>query len=546
MKYRNKLVKYASFFLPALSLLICYPAHPCPAAQALDGRASTAGSAPANGQISIIPRPLKMERGEGEFVLSAETVILAAEGTESAAEFLAGRLAPATGFGFQVKPLTGSPERQNSIVLRIEPALNSLGPEGYSLQVLENRIMISASSPAGIFYGCQSLRQLLPPAIESREKMDNLRWSIPSLKIEDSPRFAWRGFMLDCSRTFQSVEYLKRNIDLLSLYKLNVFHLHLTDDQGWRVAIERYPELTAIGARFPERWHKPGGFYTRAELAGLVDYAARRNVRIVPEIEMPGHSLAALACHPELSCSGGPFEIYPFFQGPGIQENIFCAGKEATFEFLENILKEVADIFPGEYIHIGGDEAPKAAWKKCPDCQARIRAAGLKDEEELQSYFIRRIEKVLMKYDRRLIGWDEILQGGLAPEATVMSWRGMEGGVAAAKAGHAVIMSPTSHCYLDYTHEETPVEKSYAFEPVPASLSPDKARHILGLQGNMWTHIATDEPAVDRQVFPREIALAEAAWTAPELRDWPDFSRRLAENLKRLDALGVGYYGKTP
>jgi hexosaminidase len=350
--------------------------------------------------------------------------------------------------------------------------------------------------------------------------------------------------MLDCSRTFQSPGYIRRTIDRMSFYKMNVLHLHLTDDQGWRLEIRKYPELTVKGARFPERYAEPPahqGFYSQAEMRDLISYAAARSVTIVPEIEMPGHALAALSCFPGLSCSGGPFEIYPFFKGPNITNDIFCAGNDGTFEFLENILGEVAALFPSEFVHVGGDEAPKDSWNKCPKCRARIQSEGLKDEHELQSWFMRRVEKTLLKHGKRLIGWDEILEGGLAPGAAVMSWRGTSGGIAAANTGHAVVMSPTSHCYFDYTYEKIDSRRAYSFEPVPADLPADKVRHILGLQANFWSHIDREPEKVDRQLFPRLLAIAERGWSAKEAVDWADFSRRLRYHLAQLDRLGVRY-----
>ncbi|HUU29059.1 MAG TPA: beta-N-acetylhexosaminidase [archaeon] len=495
--------------------------------------------------MAIIPLPMKIEKRDGSFVITPETTILVTRDTRRTGEYLARLLEPGTGLNLQVQEYSQPDRETGCIVLRTTPDLEQLGPEGYELKVLNDRVLLNAPTLAGIFYACQTLRQLLPPAIEKKEIQKAAR-VIPQVEIADRPRFKWRGLMLDCSRTFQTVDYLKRYIDLLAYYKLNVFHLHLTDDQGWRVEIKRYPKLVTVGSEFAGRYHTPGGYYTQEEIKQLVGYASSRNVTLVPEIEMPGHCLAALASYPELSCTGGPFEIYPFFKGPNIQENVFCAGKEATFEFLENVLNEIAGLFPCEYVHIGGDEVPKTIWKKCEKCQARIREQGLRDEEELQSYFVRRIESSLKTKNRRLIGWDEILEGGLAPEATVMSWRGMKGGVAAASEGHDVIMSPTSHCYLDYDYETTSVEKAYSFDPIPPELPTEKRKHILGLQGNMWTHIATNEDATDRQVFPRIIALAEVGWSAAELRDWAGFYKRLVLHYPRLEAMGVKYFVAEP
>ena len=496
--------------------------------------------------IPVIPYPMNLELLDGRFTITSQTEIIVSPETRPIGQYFSRLLAPAMGFDIQVKEYPRTEKKTGCIILDLIEDTTGLGPEGYKLTVLDDRIVAGAPSLAGVFYACQTICQLLPPAIEKSEKVPNTAWAVPGVKIEDRPRFPWRGFMIDCSRTFQSMEYLKRFIDLLALYKLNVFHLHLTDDQGWRVEIKKYPRLTEFGSKFAPRYNQQGGYYSQDELRKLIRYAAERKVTIVPEIEMPGHCLAALASYPDLSCFGKQFEIYPFFQGPNIQENVFCAGKESTFEFLENVLDEVVELFPSDYVHIGGDEVPKIVWKKCPKCQARIKAEGLRNENELQSYFVRRIEKFLKTKNKRLVGWDEIIEGGLAPEAAVMSWRGMEGGITAAGQGHDVIMSPTSHCYLDYEHDKISVEKAYSFDPIPRELPAGKRKHILGLQGNMWTHIATNEDAVDRQVFPRQIALAEVAWSPADRRNWKSFSERLKTHFSRLEARGVKYFSDEP
>jgi hypothetical protein len=335
--------------------------------------------------------------------------------------------------------------------------------------------------------------------------------------------------MLDVARHFRSVSFVKRYLDVMALLKLNVLHLHLVDDQGWRLEIKRYPKLTDIGSRRPGQ----EGFYTQDEIREIVRYAAERFITVVPEIEMPGHCLASLAAYPELSCSGGPFAVQTRW---GITPDIYCAGNEAVFTFLENMLDEVLPLFPGTFVHIGGDECLKDRWKACPKCQARMKTEGLRDEHELQSWFIKRMERWLNVRGRRLIGWDEILEGGLAPNATVMSWRGMEGGIAAARAGHDVIMTPTTHCYLDYEYILLPLEKVYAFEPVPDGVPPER---VLGLQGNLWSEFTPTEQDVDRQVFPRLCALAEVAWSPAARRDWTDFQARLPACLDLLRQNGI-------
>lgn len=433
------------------------------------------------------------------------------------------------------------------------------GDEAYTIVAEPRRILLRAGTAAGRFYAAQTLLELLElwpnPAAAARVHL------MPCGTIVDSPRFAHRGLLLDSGRRFIPVEMLKRYLDLMALHKLNVLHWHLTEDQGWRIEIRRYPELTTIGA-----WRKAtrddeqprdaegryGGFYTQAEIRGIVAYAAARHIRVMPEIELPGHSLAALAAHPELSCTGGPFEVGTAW---GVYDDIYCAGNDATFDFLENVLSEVLELFPSEEIHVGGDEAPKVRWKACPKCQARMKTEGLKNEEELQGYFVRRIGRFLHDKGRRLVGWDEILEGGLGDDAVVQSWRGFQGAIAAAKSGHDVIASPTSHCYLDYAQGGgvgeprlmglIPLEKAYEFEPLPPELSDDQARHILGGEGALWTEHAP--PALlDRQAFPRLCALAEALWSPRDARNWDGFQARLRTHLARLDALGVRYYVPPP
>lgn len=402
------------------------------------------------------------------------------------------------------------------------------GIAGYTLDVTPAGVAIAAADPTNAFYARQTLAQL---TVSNR---------VPCVRIVDQPRFPWRGLMLDCSRTFQSLDYLRQTVDRIAAYKMNVLHLHLTDDQGWRIEIRKHPELTRKAARFSPKYGEPDshqGFYTQAQLRELVSYAAERGVTIVPEIEMPGHSLEVLVCYPELSCTGRiPDDIFPFFKGPGITPDILCAGNEDTFAFLEHVIDEVVAVFPSPFIHIGGDEAPKTRWKACPKCQARIKAERLKDEDELQSYFIRRIEKYILGKNRRLIGWSEILQGGLAPNAAVMDWIG--GADRATREGHDAVMSPTSHCYFDYPYATISPERAYGFEPC-AGLGPYQAKHVLGLQANFWSHIDREPELVDQQLFPRLLALAERGWAPAGVRDWPAFSARLRAQVPRLREMGV-------
>ena len=508
--------------------------------------------------VQILPKPARVVEGEGLFILSGKTKIvndLGSEGDLSVAG-LQQQMKDLHGLKLKAKNRAG----ENVIRLTTEGTDKELGPEGYQLEVLPEGITIRANAGAGLFYGMQTLLQLLEPG-NKRKKL-----AVPVVTVVDQPRFKWRGMHLDVCRHFFPVEFVKKYLDIMALHKMNVFHWHLTEDQGWRMEIKKYPKLTEISAWRVDREHlhwneRPaqepgekatyGGFYTQDEAREIIQYAADRYITVVPEIELPGHAVAALAAYPELSCTGGPFSVIPGGYWP--ITNIYCAGKDSVFKFLENVLDEVADLFPGEFLHIGGDEAHKANWEKCPDCQARIKAEGLKDEHELQSYFIKRIEKFLISKNKKLIGWDEILEGGLAPEAAVMSWRGMDGGIAASKAGHDVVMSPTTHCYLDYYQDDDrekepvaiggylPLEKVYSFDPMPPDLAEDKQHHILGAQGNVWTEYMPNGNHVEYMALPRMSAIAEGVWSPKDLRDIEDFKQRLLVHYGRLDARDINY-----
>jgi hexosaminidase len=415
-----------------------------------------------------------------------------------------------------------------------------LGKEGYRLDATDpNQIRIAATTPAGLFFGCQTLMQLLPPAIYAKSKQAKVEWTIPCCKIEDKPRFPWRGLLLDEGRHFFGKDFVKHTIDLLAMHKMNTLHWHLTEDQGWRIEIKKYPKLTEIGSWRDETDHdgkRYGGFYTQDDIREIVAYAAKRHVTIVPEIEMPGHSLAALTAYPQFSCTGGPFKVRTLW---GVEKDVYCAGNDATFNFIYDILDEVVGLFPSQFIHIGGDECPKDRWKKCPRCQARIKAEGLKDEHELQSYFIRRIEEHLASKGRRLIGWDEILEGGLPPQATVMSWRGMNGALAAANSGHDYVATPNTHCYINRPYNVINLEKCYSFEPIPGKLAADKQSRCLGLQGNLWSEHTESPAVVDHMVWPRLCALAEVGWSPKDTRNWTDFHTRMESHTARLSELDV-------
>jgi hexosaminidase len=509
--------------------------------------AACAGSQPPRA-FPLIPAPQALLPGPGSFTLDAATGIALADPSDaemrSLADLWADPLRSATGFALPIGE-TG----------QIRLSLGEDTPtEGYRMTVAGDGIAVSASDHAGVFYGLQTLSQMLPPN-PGGEAM-----RIPGVAIEDAPRFPYRGMMLDVGRHFFGPEFVKRYIDHLARYKINRLHWHLTEDQGWRIQIDRYPRLTEVGAwraeTIVEKNFDPfvgdgtryGGFYTKDEIRDIVAYAQARYVTIVPEIEMPGHSQAALAAYPELACTDGPFEVATRW---GVDEDIYCP-KEETFEFLENVLLEVMELFPGEYIHIGGDEAPKARWEESAFAQSVIEREGLADEDELQSWFIRRIEAFLNENDRRLIGWDEILEGGLAPNATVMSWRGVQGGIDAARQGHDVIMTPTSHMYLDYYQGDQeqeplaiggflPLERVYSFEPIPDELNEGESRHILGAQGNVWTEYISTEEYAEYMVFPRMFALSEVAWSDPSVRSYARFTGDLPWHFERLDGLGTNY-----
>jgi len=504
--------------------------------------------------VAVIPIPASLTRGDGFFRLSATTGV---EVVPEFAEVVAGQVAAlrrATGFAFAA----------GSAGPRIRVALvEQLAEEAYELRVTSTGVSIAASDPAGVFYAFQTLRQLLPAEIESSDPVDGILWVLPEVEIEDAPRFPYRGMHLDVGRHFFDVDFVKKYIDTMARFKLNRFHWHLTEDQGWRIEIDAYPKLTEIGAW---RSESPvgdslepyvgdgvphGGFYTKDQVREVVAYAAARFVTVIPEIEMPGHATAAIAAYPELGCTDEQLQVSTTW---AVHDTIYCP-QEATFEFVETVLSEVVELFPSEYIHIGADEVPKRQWERSAVAQEVMRREGLASEEELQSWFIRRVESYLRSRGRRLIGWDEILEGGLAPDATVMSWRGTEGGIEAAQQGHDVIMTPVEHAYFDFYQGEPegeplamnwagfgiPLQTAYAFEPVPEVLTEAESRHILGPQGNLWTeYISTPEHA-EYMAYPRAMALAEVAWSPRAARDWPDFVLRLGEVLRHLDVLNVNY-----
>jgi hexosaminidase len=512
----------------------------------------------------VIPRPSEVKELPGEFTLSPQTAVVTdgdAADVKTVAQQLTDLLDKPLGAELAIK--TGT-DAAGGILLTEKHADASLGDEGYELAVHPDSVVIRAHTDAGLFYGVQTLRQLLPTEIEKRDKVDGVKWTIPCVEIKDSPRYGWRGLMLDVSRHFEDKAEVEHLLDLMALHKLNCFHWHLTDDQGWRIEIKKYPKLTEIGAwrdgigfgLDPKRsTHyradgKYGGFYTQDEIREVVAYAAKLHITVIPEIEMPGHATAAMAAYPEMSV--GKKAVGVTTQA-GVLKEIYDPSNPQTFVFIDDVLTEVAQLFPAAYIHIGGDEVPKEPWKNDPSCQALIKSEGLKNEDELQSWFVKKVEKIVESKHRRLIGWDEILEGGLAPGAAVMSWHGNSGGIQAAEAGHDCVMSPTSNCYFDYGQTRAkgqpktiggylPLKTVYAFDPTPKKLNPEQAKHILGGQGNLWGEYMPDMKQVELMAFPRTCAMAEDTWSASDRKDYKDFLRRLEGFEKRLDVLGVNYF----
>lgn len=512
----------------------------------------------ASGNVNIVPKPVSAVEKKGHFVINSNTKIVFNFSDEHNVNIASPLNAHISKFyGMEPLAIAAAPKMSsNSIFISLNKK-SGIKPEGYLMDVSGSGVSIEASTPAGLFYAVQSLIQLMP-AEEMR--MDKIK--VPYVSVEDYPRFEWRGLHLDVCRHFMPKEFVLKYIDYMAMHKLNTFHFHLTEDQGWRIEIKRYPRLTEIGSKRKETIMgrgneavklydgKPhGGFYTQEDIKEIVAYAENRYVTVVPEIEMPGHALAALAAYPELGCTGGPYEVATKW---GVFKEVMCAGKEGTFEFLQNVMDEVLALFPSKFIHIGGDECPKDSWKECPDCQQRIKELGLKDEHELQSWFITRMEKYLNAKGRDIIGWDEILEGGLAPNAAVMSWRGETGGIAAAKERHKVVMSPGTHCYLDHFQGPketqplaiggfTPLEKIYSYEPVPAELSAEEAKYIMGAQGNVWTEFMPNPAHVEYMVYPRAAALAEVVWSPKESRDYKNFKERMEKMVLRYYSYGINF-----
>ena len=527
----------------------------------------------ADQPIALVPRPLQMERKAGEFTLNHDTAILVDEDSTDAANvgrLLAERIRRSTGLDLTMAPLDCKADAHNAILLTAEDANTALGAEGYTLDVTSDRVSIIATDGSGLFHGAISLLQLLPPNVFSPTTVDNVAWVAPAVHIEDRPRFAWRGLVVDPTRHFLKKEEIKDFIDLMAQHKFNTLQLHLTDDEGWRIEIKQYPKLTEIGAWRKDadiakwrRYHgqdpspkdgaadgsdgRYGGLYTQDDIREIVAYAKARYITVVPEIEMPGHAGAMLSVYPEFSCSGEPFDRDSGLMG------ICCPGNEATFTFLQNILAEVAELFPAKHIHIGGDEVDQTNWKKCSKCQARMRREGLKDENALHGYFMRRIKSFLEARNCTTVGWDEVesRQDGIAPYSIVMSWRSVEAGVLAAEAGINVIMMPASHTYFDYYQAISgepkaiggflPLTTVYDFEPILPAVSANKVKHILGASAGLWSEFFPNYAHVQYMAYPRACALAEVTWTDPKLKNWEDFAERLDTHLQRLTVQEVNY-----
>ncbi|OAD42212.1 beta-N-acetylhexosaminidase [Polaribacter atrinae] len=521
----------------------------------------------------IIPKPVSLELSNGLFLVDHKTKVVGAENLKNEGDYLADMLSHISGSNITFKATS-----TGNIELKIDEAIEN--NEGYTLSVTYNKITISGKTAKGVFYGIQTLKQLIPATKVSQETA----LTIPAVTIKDEPRFIYRGMHLDVARHFFSIDFIKKYIDLLAMHKMNTFHWHLTEDQGWRIEIKKYPKLTQVGSKrhgtINGHFNKKegndetayGGFYTQEDIKEVVKYATERHVTVIPEIELPGHASAAIAAYSFLSCfpeeptivsnnmgskagqkiqaNGTPKIVQETW---GVFDDVFCAGNEKTFQFLEDVLAEVIPLFPSEYIHIGGDECPKSNWKRCADCQKRIKDNNLTDEHHLQSYFIQRIEKYLNAKGKKIIGWDEILEGGLAPNATVMSWRGEKGGIVAAKEQHDVIMTPGHSCYFDHYQTEnkeeeplaiggkTTVADVYAYEPIPKELSQEESKYVLGAQGNVWTEYMETSDHVEYMILPRMTALSEVIWSPKETKDFNDFKLRLKNMKEHYDAMDLNY-----
>ncbi len=504
-----------------------------------------------NNGINIIPEPVKIINKPGEFTVDCHTLIVNHDKNNSINNYLLDKLKHSTDWNLIITDIQPA---DNSIVLSIDSTLN-YNPEGYYLAVTVKSVLIQAKTSTGLFYGIQSFFQLLPPEIENQPVIMTTSWKIPCVEIFDYPRFTYRGVLLDVSRHFFSVDFIKKQLDIMAMYKLNVFHWHLTDDQGWRIEIKKYPKLTEVGSKrseFDGSFY--GGYYTQEQIKDIVAYAKARFINILPEIDMPGHSMAALAAYPDISCTGGPFEVPSIW---GSHKDALCPGKEKTFTFINDIMDEVSNLFPYAYVHIGCDECSKDRWMVCPYCRSRIKTEGLKNMKQLQSYFVKRVEKIVNAHGKRIIGWQEILEGGLAPGATVMSWQDEKGGINAALEHHQVIMCPQKWLYLDHYQGSDKVEPValnglvslediYTYNPVPAKIDTSCQRYIKGVQANIWSEYLYSPDKVEYIAYPRMLALAEISWTFNENKDYSNFIERLNNQFPRLDYHDIHYHIPLP
>lgn len=514
---------------------------------------------------TIIPEPMQMESKDGKFTFNSKTKIsYNNKDVINEVNYLSELFKITSGFTLKT---TSKKLRKNCVKIELDKKLTSLKDEGYELNINKKSITIKAAKPAGIFYAIQTIKQLLPAEVDGVYPVKNLDKSVQCLEIKDVPRFGYRGYLLDVSRYFIPISSIKKTLDAMAFYKMNTFHWHLTDYQGWRLQIMKYPELTLKGSKVNQtKWmfnkdkisdNIPScGYYTQQEVKELIEYAKKLHIRIIPEIDVPAHSIAAISAYPHLSCFGKPQKVKE--EKVGAMATVFCPGKESTFKFLEGVFDEVMELFPEQEIHIGADEVNKEVWKKCPHCKKRMEEEGLKTYDELQSYFVKRVEKYLNKHNHNIIGWDEILEGGLAPNATVMSWRGTKGGIKAAKMGHKVIMTPTQFCYFDYCQGKDrskepyvrfkaylPLSKVYSYDPIPKELNEKEAKLVLGAQANMWSNFVKSASHAEYMTFPRICAIAELTWSPLEKKDYQKFTKKLESHYPRLEQRHI-IYRKAP
>ncbi|MDH7444526.1 family 20 glycosylhydrolase [Aquimarina sp. 2201CG14-23] len=504
----------------------------------------------ASDEVAIIPIPLSIHKKEGSFILNNKTSFFYENPSiQPIADFFVSKIHHLTGLQISVR----DKKEKNDIQLLLNNELE-LNEEGYILNLEDDHVIVEAKSPKGIFYGLQSLMQLLP-VIPEENTSQNITIDIPKVRIKDEPSFRWRGTMLDVSRHFFSVDFIKKQLDVLAAFKINKFHWHLTDDQGWRIEIKKYPKLVEIGARRGEiNDQKYHGFYTQEEIREVVSYAKERFIDVIPEFDIPGHASAILSAYPSLACTEGPFEIRPIW---GVDYNILCAGNEHVYQFIEDVIDEMSTLFPYQYFHVGGDEVPKRSWKQCKLCQHTIKKEGLNDENELQSHLMARVEGMLYKNNKKMIGWDEILEGGITATTSIMSWQGEEGGIKAANEGHDVIMTPSQFTYLNFYQGDhvvepmafggyIPLEKVYNYNPVPETIEKNKRHHILGLQGNFWTEHGDSNTIAEYQLYPRILAIAEVGWTSKKNKDYHNFLSRLEKTYRLLDRYNLQYHIPMP